>query len=306
MTAGILFTLMALLFVMPLPPGLSFGAESPDRVKIFVSVPPQAYFVERIGGERVNVTVLLAPGANPATFSPSPQQMAELARADLFFRTGVPFENVLLPKIASAMPGLRVVDTRQGIELRHLDEHDHHDGSPGDRDRHLPGELDPHVWMSPTLVKEQARTIRDALTRIDPSGKDAYETGFNAFSKDLDRLHERLTKLLAPLTGREFFVYHPAFGYFAETYGLKQVPVEFEGKEPSPRHIADLVRRAREQGVRVIFVQPQFSPKAAQAIARAIGGAVVPLDPLAKDYIANMEAIAHALLRSLLQNGSER
>ncbi|MEF3169533.1 MAG: zinc ABC transporter substrate-binding protein [Deltaproteobacteria bacterium] len=114
MTAGILFTLMSLIFVLALPPGLSFGAASPDRMKVFVSIPPQAYFVNRIGGERVNVTVLLAPGENPSTFSPSPQEMAELARADLFFRTGVPFENVLMPKIASAMPGLKVVDTRQG------------------------------------------------------------------------------------------------------------------------------------------------------------------------------------------------
>ncbi len=305
MTAGMLFTLMNLIFVLTIHPGLSFGAESPDRMKIFVSVPPQAYFVNRIGGERVNVTVLLAPGENPSTFSPSPQEMAELARADLFFRTGVPFENVLMPKIASAMPGLRVVDTRQGIRLRHLDDHDHQHGLSEENDHgHTSDQLDPHVWMSPPLVKEQAKTIRDALTRIDPAGKDAYETGFTTFSKDLDRLHERLTKLLVPLAGREFFVYHPAFGYFAETYGLKQVPVEIEGKEPSPRHIADLVRRAREQGVRVIFVQPQFSPKAAQAIAGAIGGAVVPLDPLAEDYIANMEAVADALIQALLPKDS--
>lgn len=301
MRTGIFFAFAALFLLLPFPHVLSHGESLPDRVKVYVSVPPQAYFVERIGGKRVDVSVLLPPGANPHTFSPSPQEMAKLARADIYFRIGVPFENVLIPRIESAMPHLYVVDTRAGIKLRRLDDHGHHDhdGPHGGGHQHIHGELDPHIWMSPPLVKEQARTIRDALTRIDPSGKEAYEAGFEAFSRDLDRLHERLTRLLAPLAGREFFVYHPAFGYFAETYGLKQVPVELEGKEPSPRHLADLIRRAREQGVRVIFVQPQFSEKAARAVAEAIGGAVVPLDPLARDYLSNMEATSDALLRSI-------
>ena len=258
-----------------------------DRINVFVSILPQKYFVERVGGDRVEVDVLVLPGQSPATYSPPPQQLTRLARAQVYFRIGVPFEKSLIPKIESAMKDLLIVDTRDGIPLRkiegdhHHEEHNHHEGG-----------MDPHIWLSPVLVKMQAEIIYETLLTIDPESKDEYKGNYDSFVKDLDELHERIKTALAPIKGRMLFVFHPSFGYFADAYGLRQVAVETGGKEPSARQVVRLIEMAKKEKVEVIFVQPQFSRKSAQTVAREINGAVVPLDPLAEDYLGNLEDIA--------------
>ena len=162
------------------------------------------------------------------------------------------------------------------------------------------GDMDQHTWLDPQLAKIQARTIADTLIRIDPSHKDQYEKNLKDFQADLDAIHEQLKKALAPVKGKSFFVFHPAYGYFGDAYGLKQIPVQIGGKEPTARQLARLIELAKEDGVRVIFVQPQFSKKTAEALAKAIGGAVVPLDDLAPDYLKNLQEMA-AKLDSALQ-----
>ena len=273
---------------------LSGTAVAKEKIPLFVSILPQAYFVEQIGGERVQVDVLVQPGQSPATYAPTPKQMAKMAGSRVFFRIGVSFENVFIPKIKNSMPKLIIVDTRKGIELAHMDDHE-------DAHGHQHGELDPHTWLDPMLVKEQAKIIRDTLTEIDPQGKKQYEQNFSSVAGELDALHERLTKSLAPVKGKSFFVFHPAFGYFARAYGLHQIAVETGGKQPSGRHLAKLIESARENKVKVLFVQPQFSKKSAETIARAIDGVVVSIDPLAKDYLANMERMAKAVEQALLE-----
>ena len=163
-----------------------------------------------------------------------------------------------------------------------------------------PGEIDQHTWLDPRLAKIQARTIADTLIRMDLDHKDLYEKNFKDFQADLDAIHEQLTKALAPVKGKSFFVFHPAYGYLGQAYGLKQIPVQIGGKEPTARQLARLVELAKEDEVRVIFVQPQFSKKSAEALAEAIGGAVVPLDDLAPDYLNNLREMA-AKLDSALQ-----
>lgn len=257
-----------------------------EKIPVFVSILPQAFFVEQIGGERVTVDVLVLPGQSPATYAPTPKQMAKLARAKVFFRTGVAFENGFMPKIQNSMDNLLIVDFREGLDLETMESHQHADI------HHHDNELDPHIWLDPMLVKQQAVIIRDTLTRLDPAGKILYHKNFVTFSKELDRLHAKLSQALIPVKGKTFFVFHPAFGYFAKAYGLKQVAVETGGKKPSGRHLARLIESARAKDVRVIFVQPQFSRKSAETIARAIDGMVVAIDPVAKDYFSNMEKIA--------------
>ena len=269
-------------------------AVAKEKIPLFVSILPQAYFVEQIGGERVQVDVLVQPGQSPATYAPTPKQMAKMAGSRVFFRIGVSFENVFIPKIKNSMPKLIIVDTREGIELAHMDDHE-------DAHGHQHGELDPHTWLDPMLVKEQAKIIRDTLTEIDPQGKKQYEQNFSSVAGELDALHERLTQSLAPVKGKSFFVFHPAFGYFARAYGLHQIAVETGGKQPSGRHLAKLIDSAREKKVKVLFVQPQFSKKSAETIARAIHGVVVSIDPLAKDYLANMDRMAKAVEQALLE-----
>lgn len=279
--------------------GLSCSAaksQSEGKVRAFVSILPQLYFVERVGASRVQVEALVQPGQEPHTYEPTPRQVAALAQARVYFRIGFTFENSLIPRIQSTMPNLAIVDTRQGIQLRKISE----DSSAEQReDEAVQGDLDPHIWMSPRLAKQQALTIRDALIRLDPEGEAGYMANYQRFAADLDQLHQRIAKVLAPLRGKVLLVYHPAFGYFTDEYGLRQVAVETGGKEPTARQLAHLIEQARAYGTKVIFVQPQFSQARARAVAEAIGGAVVPLDDLARDYAANLMQVASRIEEAL-------
>ena len=284
----------ALLFVTP-----ATGAEP---LTVFVSVAPQKYFVERIGGQRIDVAVMVAPGASPATYEPKPRQMAALAKARIYFAIGVPFETVWLDKIGAASPGLQVVHTETGIEKRPMTANLFPEASPNpppapvegaegpgrNNHDHDPGILDPHIWTAPPLVKVQATHIRDALIGADPGGRTVYDANFQAFSAEIDAIDAELRQIFKTHQGMRFMVFHPAWGYFARTYGLAQIPIQIEGKEPKPTQLAGLIKAARATGIKVIFVQPQFSDTAAQTVARAIGGRVVPADPLAEDWAANL------------------
>jgi zinc transport system substrate-binding protein len=265
--------------------------------------------VQQIGKERVTVGVMVQPGANPATYEPKPSQMAALATTAIYFAIGVPFERSWLENIAAANPRLRVVHTDGGIEKRpmaaRLFGHGAGDAprpDPGGHETHprSPAGLDPHIWLSPPLVKIQARTIRAALQETDPAHAGRYEANYREFIARLDQLDADLKRSFAGKTGLPFMVFHPSWGYFAQAYGLRQVPIEMEGKNPKPAQLQALIRQARTSGIKVIFVQPQFSAKSAQLVAREIGGRVVVADPLAEDWMANLRAVA-ATFRSALR-----
>ncbi len=253
-------------------------------ISVFVSIQPQAYFVKRIGGDHVRVEILVRPGAGPATYAPTPKQMARLAAARVFFRIGVPFEHSLLVKIRRTIPDLLIVDTSAGLKHRQITGKN---------------ELDPHTWMDPMLVKRQGRVILQTLEKIDPRNTMKYEKNYIKFANDLDALDERIRKELKKSVGKTIFVYHPAYGYFCRAYGLRQKAVEAGGRNPSPKQLVHLIEQAKKEGVRVIFVQPQFSKKKAQVIARAIGGVVMFFDPLAYDYIKNLDQVAERLAKTL-------
>ena len=272
------------------------GAPAPSGpLRVFVGIPPLQDFVEAVGGTRVEAEALVKPGQDPHTYEPTPQQVARLARSRLFFLSGFPFENALVSRLRSTMPDLAIVDTRAGIALRTMEEHEQ-DGEEGHTEEEG---ADPHVWMSPLLAIRQAQTIRDALVREDPAGEQAYRANYERFASELQEVHQELSKALAPLAGRELLVYHPAFGYFAAEYGLKQVAVQMGGKEPTARELARLIQTARERHIRVVFVQPQFSQAGARAVAEAIGGAVVPLDDLPRDYLANLRDMSRKVQEAL-------
>ncbi len=258
-----------------------------ERIKAFVSILPQACFVERIGGDHVDVEVMVGPGRSPATYEPTPKQLSRLAGAQIYFRIGTPFEEGFIKKIRNTHKDLIIVDMRKGIELRYFN-----DRKGGQRP-------DPHIWLDPKRVKRQAETICSALSRLNPGWSAGFERNFKVFQDDLDVLDAGITKNLAPFRGRSIFVFHPAFGYFAESYGLVQVAVEMEGKQPGAKQIARLIERARKGGVKVIFVQPQFSERDAGTIAEAIGGAVIKMDPLPRDYIGGLATMAESIRENL-------
>jgi zinc transport system substrate-binding protein len=229
--------------------------------------------------------------------------MVALAQAAVYFLIGVPFENTWVPKIRQAHPKLTIVDTRQGIKLQPMGGHDHdHDHGPKPTagvTSKTSGTLDPHIWTSPPLVKQQAATVRDALIGLRPAERARFEAGYARYAAELDALDAELRRLLSGKAQRRFMVFHPAWGYLASAYGLKQIPIEIEGKEPSPQALARIIESAKAEGIRVIFVQKQFSRTAAEQIARAIGGEVVTIDPLAEDFVGNTREVAQALARGL-------
>jgi len=278
-----------LLWMAFISPHLGLAAE---KIPVFVSIAPQKYFVEQIGGEFVDVRVMVEPGASPATYEPSPGQMAGLSRARIYFSIGVPFENAWLEKIAAANPGMGVV--RTDLEIRKAPMESHHDHG-GNHE----GILDPHTWLAPPLVKLQARAILEALQETDPARHGEYQAGHDEFVRRVDELDAHLRSLFAGKEGLRFLVFHPAWGYFARAYGLQQVPIEMEGKHPKPSQLKELIASARSKDFRVVFVQPQFSTRSAEVIAREIQGEVAFADPLAEDWEANLRRVAEKFEKAL-------
>jgi zinc transport system substrate-binding protein len=284
---------------------LGFSITSPalagNPLKVTVSILPQKYFVERLGGDRVEVSVMVLPGANPATYEPKPRQMVDLTESRIYFAVGVPFETVWLDKFIHVSPDMEVVYTQAGIEKIPMKTSHTHDGD----ERHAgpvanSGIKDPHIWLSPPLVMVQARNILSALINVDPVGRAGYEANYKKFIDELVDLDLKIATLFSDRgTDKRFMVYHPAWGYFAKTYGLVQIPVEAEGKGPTPKALQRLIDEARQDGIRAVFVQPQFSIKSAETIARAINGRVIAADPLALDWQTNLLQVAEQFKAAL-------
>ena len=267
---------------------------------VLASIAPQKYFIEQVGGDLVKVEVMVPPGTNPHFYEPKPRQMVTLSRAKAYFAVGVGFEAVWLPRFVAANPKMKLVLTDAGINKRPMSasplvQRPHYEDEAGkkhkrnpDQSEHSHGALDPHVWLAPALVKKQAGHILKGLTAIDKTNRPVYEANYRRFVKEIDALDHELESIFDGRRGLAFMVMHPSWGYFADAYGLVQVPIEIEGKAPKPAQLKTLIEQARKRNIKVIFVQPQFSTTSAATIARAIGGKVIFADPLAADWAANL------------------
>jgi zinc transport system substrate-binding protein len=272
-----------------------------EQLEAFAGLAPTAYLVERIGGRRVRVETLIRSDQDPHTFEPTPKQIQALAHAQLFFKVGMPLENQLLEKIRETRPELVVVDVTKGIEKLPLSaacsagQSDHaravlHEDSSS--------ALDPHVWLSPLLLKIEAANIAAALEKIEPDRASYFRANLAQLQQELDVLDAKIRRALEPYKGRTFYVFHPAFGYFADCYQLKQEAIQTEGKQPSPGQLRRLIHQAKADGIKVIFVQPQFDRHSAQVVADALGGRIVQLNDMDKDVIANLQDIADKIATS--------
>ncbi len=263
------------------------------RLQLVVTVVPQQYLATKIGGRHVDVTVMVGPGQSPATYEPTPRQMAAVATANLYYRIGVPFERIWMERMRSINPTMQLLDARDGIQLREIEpaggHHDH-----GDHE-HAAGESDPHIWLSPPLMQHTAARLRDQLISMDPQNRSDYEANFTAFNAEMEQLHSDITQQLQGLKRRDFIVFHPSWGYFADSYSLRQIPLESGGREAGASTMEQLIQEAKESGAKVIFVQQQFSKKQAETMATAIAGRVVVIDPLASDYAPNLRRVAAAI-----------
>jgi len=261
-----------------------------DKVGVMVTVLPQVEFVSAVGGGRVDVTAMVPPGANPHTYEVTPAQMAKLSTAKLYFKVGSPieFELTWLGKLTAQNKDMTVVDCNKGIELMQ------------NRDPDEPG-IDPHTWTSPQNVKIMVNIICAGLVELDTVNKNYYEGNRDIYLQKLGALDVDIRSSLAGTGNRTFIVYHPAWGYFAREYGLQQLGIEKEGKEPQAAYMARLISEARGHNIRVIFVSPQFDTRSAEAIAHEIGGKVVSIDPEGRDYIDNLRKVAIAFREALKQ-----
>lgn len=266
-----------------------------DRGLIYVSLPPQATLAERLAGDRFDVAVLLGPGSSHEAYEPRPSQMRELAEAEIFVRAEVPFENAAWNRIVGVNPDMRVVRGFEAAPPSTEDEHDDHD----EHDGHDHGPVDPHMWLDPANMKRQAEALAAALKEIDPDHAAEYDERLEGIVADIDALDRELRELLEPVRGRVFWVYHPAWGYFARAYGLEQQAIEREGREVGSRTLAGLIERARREEVRVIFIEPTTNRRNVTVLADEVGARVEVLNPLAPDYLENLRRVATAIAEAL-------
>lgn len=281
-----LFLFSILLKLLLVPP-----SQATERPTVFVSIVPQKYFVQQISGDLVHVEIMVQPGASPATYEPKPSQMAALAGAAAYFAIDVPFEKAWLSKIAAVNRKMPIIRTDSEIDKIAMATHDHdeHDLGPEEAGHII---LDPHIWLSPIMVKKQAAVILAGLKEVVPEHAAELDTNYQRFIAKIDRLDAQLQERLEDSEGLRFMVFHPSWGYFARQYGLEQVPIEIEGKTPKPAQLAELIERAKKENIHIIFVQPQFSRKSAEVVAREIGGKIVFADPLAEDWLHNLADVA--------------
>ena len=297
------------------------------KLTVTVSILPQQYFVNRIGGEYVSVNVMVGPGDNPHTYEPKPEQMIALSNSAVYFSIGVEFEEAWLDKISSTNPDMLMVDLianidripmvahsheeehegedheHEGEDHEHEGEYYEHEGEDhdheGEEHHHEENGLDPHVWTSPELVKLMSQTIFETLVGLDPEHQSEYAANLAAFISEIDDLENDIRESLIGLEGMKFFVFHPAWGYFANDFGLVQVPIEIGGTEPSASEMAAMIDEAKREGAKIIFVQPEFSTRSAETIASEIGGSVVPISPLNPEWMMNLRNVADAFKQAL-------
>ncbi|ACF45244.1 periplasmic solute binding protein [Prosthecochloris aestuarii DSM 271] len=269
------------------------------KVHVVASIVPLTFFVERIGGDRVAVSVMVPPGGNPHSYEPTPGQMVALSNASLFVKagSGVEFELKWMERFVHLCPSLAVCNASQGgtlLQMKPFAAHPHHT-----EDTHARERIDPHFWLSPMNGILIASNIERSLSALDPSGASVYHRNFLQLKAELLELSSEIRQTLSGIGNRAFMVFHPAWGYYAAEYGLQQIAAEAEGKALAPKSMVRVIRQARELGIRVVFVSPQFSRVQAQTIAREIGGVTQSVDPLSASYIDNLRQATAAFSRSM-------
>ncbi|WP_461245727.1 metal ABC transporter solute-binding protein, Zn/Mn family [Treponema sp. R6D11] len=263
-----------------------------DGLLIALSIQPQAWFVSQIAGDKATTITFLPPGQNQHTFEPTPKQIQTLASADAWILSGAEFEIGLRPKVEKVFPNLLIVDGAEGVKFRLITE----DESGG---LHNSLELDRHTWLGREPAKILAAHVRDTLCIFDKKNAKYYNEHYKLTIDLIDKEFESLEITLAPLRGKNIFVYHPCFGYFFDEFGIKQSAVEVGGKEPTPRELNNLVTKINEGHAVAIIVQTQFPTGAAKTLAAATGLEIISLDPFATDWLANINQIGNALTRCI-------
>lgn len=281
---------IALLLLLVLIPA-AFVCANDGRLTVAVSLQPYGNLVKMLGGARVNVVTLLPPGADPHNFEPKPAVIKAFSLAQVYFTDGSGLDKNWLPRFLGANKNVKVVNFAKNIEWMNADHHEHHGR------HHEENELDPHIWTSPAQVKRLALNVYEILKNLEPENVAYYTARYQRAQEILHKLDRKLvsTVIGLPFNRRSFIVFHPSYGYLAKDYKLKQYTIEVNGKEPKPKDLANLIQVGRKNDIKTVFVQPQFSKRAAETIAKDLGAVVVETDPLAADFIENTQKFIDAL-----------
>ncbi|WP_096028693.1 metal ABC transporter solute-binding protein, Zn/Mn family [Campylobacter lanienae] len=274
---------------------------------VSATILPVEYFIEQIGSNSVEITTIVKANADPHSFEPKVSDMKKLEFSDLFFAVGIEYERVWLPKFSKAYPNLKIINTQANAYMpQDHDNHDGHDhedeehhGDHDGHDNHDHEEFDTHIWLDPILVKDQAKIIAQALSDEYPQNSQIYNQNLDKFNQEIDKLDSYIKDSLKDLKNRKFMVFHPSWGYFAKRYDLTQIAIESGGKEPKPAALARLIKRAKDENIKVVFISPGFSKKSAELIAKQTGAKLIEIDPLSKEWLENMYKIADIFKSSL-------
>jgi len=279
-----------LLFLLVVIPAVVFAGD--EHITVAVSLQPYATLVKMVGGSRVNVVTLLPPGADPHNYEPKPAIIKAFSLAQIYFTDGSGLDKAWLPRFLGANKKVQVINIAKNMEWMKMEEHEHEAHG-----HHHEEELDPHIWTSPYRVKILAQNVYQELKKIDSEHEAYYISRIQETQKTLSKLERELneTVINMPIARRSFIVFHPSYGYLAKDCKLKQYAIEVNGKEPKPKDLAELIKMGRKNGVKTVFVQPQFSKRAAATIAKDLNAVVVETDPLDADFIGNTRKFIEAL-----------
>jgi zinc transport system substrate-binding protein len=272
---------------------LSCGKEksSSDVKTLTVSILPQKYFVEQIAGDKIDVQVMIPPGANPVSYDPSPRQLQKLSQSHAYLKIGyLAFENVWLPKMKSTNKDMEVWDQSLNVDL--IKTHSHHHG------HHKRG-IDPHIWTSPKSVKKQVKLIYRKIVKLDKEDSVFYRKNYHNFLNRIDSLDVFIEKKFDGIEDRSFMIFHPSLSYLSRDYKLNQIPIEIEGKEPSPSKLKEIIDKAKQHQVHSVFIQEQFDTHSAEVIAKELDGNVIIINPLNYEWLKEMKDITNKLSKTM-------
>ena len=277
-------TIAAVAVILLLFGGCHVPEKQDSRIKIAAGIVPVATFIERVAGDNVDVITLIPPGYSPANFSPTAAAMQELSDAAVYFTLEMPTEQAnILPKVGDFAPDIDIVSLHDAAAEVYplLNGED--------------GTADPHLWLSPRRAAVMVQTIVDTLSAIDPENTQLYNDNAAAYITDLDTLDADIQQIVSQLDSKSFLIYHGAYAYFADDYGLEMISIEVSGKQATAAEMRDVIDTARAQGIKTVFYQEEFDDAQAQTVAEEIGGTVQQAAPLSPDYIDALRAFADAL-----------
>lgn len=295
-----IYVLISALFILLLT--ACDGKQANERI-VSVTIEPQRYFAEKIAGDKFTINCVVPAGQSPETYDPTPQQMVRVGKSQAYLRIGsIGFEQAWMDNIRENNPGLRIFDLSEGISLlknpeeedNHHHEGEHHHGDEGHHHHHHGG-VDPHTWSSISGAKVIAKNTLDAFVALDPENKAYYEANYDLLRQEIEETEKTVSGLLKPLSNKTFIIYHPALTYLADEYGLTQLCIEMDGKEPSPAQLKELVETSRKHNAQVVFIQKEFDQKNAELIAKETGCRLIPINPLDYDWNKEMIHIAKSL-----------